>query len=93
MFSVLPGEKSEWLGLRRRSGGMKQHYGCCFGINHWPWTETHQLCMLEVVTDEENDPLEEGSEAAGRNEVQNLGSSKGKQTLRKGGTIYYDRKQ
>jgi hypothetical protein len=49
--------------------------------------------MLEVVTDEENDPLEEGSEAAGRNEVQNLGSSKGKQTLRKGGTIYYDRKQ
>ncbi len=72
---------------------MKQHYGCCFGINHWPWSETHQLCMLEVLTDEEDDSPEEGSEAAGRNEIQNSESSRGKQTLRRGGTRYYNRKQ
>jgi hypothetical protein len=34
IFSVRHGRESEWLGLRRESGGLKQHYGCCFGINH-----------------------------------------------------------
>jgi hypothetical protein len=49
--------------------------------------------MLEVLTDEESDSLEEGSEATGGNEVQNLESSRGKQILRKGETRYYDRRQ
>jgi hypothetical protein len=49
--------------------------------------------MLEMLTDEESDSLEEGSEAAGGNEVQNLESSRGKQILRKGETRYYDRRQ
>jgi hypothetical protein len=51
MFSVQCGRESEWLGLRRQSGGLKQHYECCFGINHWRWSEEHQLCMLDVLTE------------------------------------------
>jgi len=34
MFSVQCGKQSEWLGMRRQSGGIKQHDECCFGINH-----------------------------------------------------------
>jgi hypothetical protein len=49
--------------------------------------------MLEMLTDEESDSLEEASEAAGGNEVQNLESSRGKQIMRKGETRYYDRRQ
>jgi hypothetical protein len=93
ILSVQCGRQSEWLGLRRQSEGMKQHYGCCFGINHWRWSETHQLCMLEVLTDEEDDSPEEGSEATGGNEIRDSESSRGKQILRRGGTKYYDRKQ
>ncbi|CAK9862358.1 unnamed protein product [Sphagnum jensenii] len=46
-----------------------------------------------MLTDEEDDSPEEGSEAAGGNEIRNSGSSKGKQILRRGGARYYDRKQ
>jgi hypothetical protein len=49
--------------------------------------------MIEVLTDEEDDSPEEGPEAAGGNEIRNSESSRGKQTLRRGGTRYYDRKQ
>jgi hypothetical protein len=93
VFSIQSGRQSEWLGLRRQSRGMKQHYKCCFGINHWRWLETHQLCMLEVLIDEEDDSHAKGSEAAGGNEIRNSEFSRGKQTLWRGGTRYYDRKQ
>jgi hypothetical protein len=93
VFSIQTGRQSEWLGLRRQSGGMKQHNRCCFGINHWRWSETHQLCMLEVLMDEEDDSPEEGSEAAGGNEIRVSEFSRDKQTLWRGGTRYYDRKQ
>jgi len=73
-------------------GRNKAHDECCFGINHWRWSETHQLCILEVLTDEESDSLEERGEAARGNEVQNLESSKGKQILRKGETRYCNRR-
>jgi hypothetical protein len=49
--------------------------------------------MLEVLTDEEDDSLEEGSEVAGGNEIRDLEFSRDKQTLWRGGTRYYDRKQ
>jgi hypothetical protein len=97
IFSVQCGRESKWLGLRRQSGGLKQHYECCFGINHWRWSEGHRLCMLDVLTktsqDEEDDSLEEGAEAAVGKEIRNLDSSKNKQVMRKGKTGYYDRKQ
>jgi hypothetical protein len=48
--------------------------------------------MLEVLTDEEADSPEEGSEAAG-NEIRDSEFSRDKQTMWKGGTMYYDRKQ
>jgi hypothetical protein len=48
--------------------------------------------MLEVLTDEEGDSPEEGSEAA-RNEIRDSKFSRNKQTLWRGGTRYYDRKQ
>jgi hypothetical protein len=97
IFSVQCVRQSEWLGLRRQSGGLKQHYGCCFGINHWRWSEEHQLCMLDVLTetspDDEDDSLEEGAEAAGGKEIRNSESSRSKQVLRGGRTRYYDRQQ
>jgi hypothetical protein len=49
--------------------------------------------MLEVLTDEEDNSLEEGSKAAGGNEIRNSEFSKGNQTLWRGGTRYYNRKQ
>jgi len=55
MFVVQCGRRSEWLGLRRQSVGVKQHHECCFGINHRQWPKTQQLCMVEVLTDEEGD--------------------------------------
>ncbi len=65
-FFVQCGKESDWLGLRRQSGRLRQHYGC-FGINHWRWSEEHQLCMLEVLIeasqDEEDDSPEDGDEA------------------------------
>jgi hypothetical protein len=97
IFSVQYGRQSEWLGLRRKSGGLKQHYGCCFGINHCRWSEEHQLCMLDVLTetspDEEDDSPEEEVEAADGKEIQNSEPSRGKQVLKGGRTRYYDRKQ
>jgi hypothetical protein len=48
--------------------------------------------MLEVLTDEEDDSPEEGSKAAGGNEIRDSEFSKDKQTLWRGGTRYYDRK-
>ncbi len=51
IFFVQCGRESEWLSPRRQSRGLKQHYECCFGINHWRWSEEHQLCMLDVLTE------------------------------------------
>jgi hypothetical protein len=97
MFSVQCGRRSEWFGMRRQSGGRKQHYECCFGINHWLWSEEHQLCMIDVLTetsqDEEDDSPEEGTQAAVGEEIQNPESSKSKQILRRRKTRYYDWKQ
>jgi len=97
MFSVQCGRESKWLGLRRQSRGLKQHYECCFGINHWRGLEEHQLCILDVLTetsqDEEDDSPEEGAEAAVGEEIRNPESSKNKQVMRRGKTRYYDRKQ
>ncbi|CAM6073684.1 unnamed protein product [Sphagnum tenellum] len=97
IFSVRHGKESEWLGLRRHSGGLKEHHGCCFGINHWHWSEGHQLFMLDVLTktsqDEEDDSPEEGAEAAVVEEARNSGSSRSKQVVKEGKTKYYDRRQ
>ncbi|CAN5976252.1 unnamed protein product [Sphagnum jensenii] len=68
IFSVRHGKESKWLGLRRHSRGLREHHGCCFGINHRRWSEGHQLFMLDVLTetsqDEERDSPEEEAEAA-----------------------------
>ncbi|CAK9200634.1 unnamed protein product [Sphagnum troendelagicum] len=97
IFSIQCGRQSEWLGMRRKSGNLKQHYECCFGINHWQSSKEHQLCMLEVLTDtspnEGDDSPEEGPETTRGNEIRNSESSRGKQTVRRGRTRYYDRKQ
>ncbi len=50
IFSVQYGKEIEWFGLRRHSGGLTKHHRCCFGINHWRWSEGHQLFMLDVLT-------------------------------------------
>jgi hypothetical protein len=97
ILSVQYGKESDWLRLRRRSGRLRQHYECYFGINHWRWLEEHQLCMLEVLTeashDEEDDSPGNGDEATVGEEIRDSESSKRKQILRRGKTKYYDRKQ
>jgi hypothetical protein len=96
LFFVQCGRESEWLGVRRRSRPLKQHYQCCFGINHWLRLEEHQLYMMEVLTetsqDEEDDSPDDGEEAVEK-EIWSLESYRGKQVLRKRGTKYYDKKQ
>ncbi len=96
LFSVQCGRESEWLGVRRRSRPLKQHYQCCFGINHWLRLEEHQLYMMEVLTetsqDEEDDSPDDGEEAVEK-EIRSSESYRGKRVLRNGGTKYYDKKQ
>ncbi|CAM6029532.1 unnamed protein product [Sphagnum balticum] len=93
MLSVQCGRRSEWLGLRRQSVGVKQHHEYCFGINHRQWPEMQQLCMLEVLTDEEGDSPDEGSEAARDDGILRSESSRNKQITSRGGTRYYNKEQ
>ncbi len=97
IFSVRYGEESEWFGLRRQSRGLTEHHRCCFGINHWHWSEEHQLFMLDVLAEtsqdeEDNSPVED-MEAVDNEEVRNLGSPNGKRVLKEGRARYYNRQQ
>ncbi len=97
ILSVQYGEESDWFGFRRHLKGLMEHHRCCFGINHWHWSEDHQLFMLDVVTeinqDEEANSFMEDVEAAKNEESQSLGPADGRQSLKKGMTRYYDRQQ
>jgi hypothetical protein len=96
LFATQRGKESEWLGLRRRSRGLKQHFECCFGINHWRRLGEHQIYMLEVLTetslDEGDDSLDDRDEII-REEIQISESSRNKLVVEKGKTRYYDKKQ
>jgi hypothetical protein len=96
-FSVQYGKESDWFGFRRHSRELTEHHRCCFGINHWRWSEDHQLFMLDVVIeinqDEETNSLMEDVEAADNEGSQNLGPADGRQALRKEMTRNYDRQQ
>ncbi len=97
IFSVQYGKESDWFGFRRHSRELTKHHRCCFGINHWRWSEDHQLFMLDVVTemnqDGETNSLMEDVEAIDNEENQNLGPADGRQALKKEMTRYYDRQQ
>ncbi len=43
----------EWLGVRRKDGGLVQHHTCCFGINHCRYDKSYQLYVVDVVSGEE----------------------------------------
>jgi hypothetical protein len=74
IFSVQYGKDSNWFGFRRQSKELTEHHRCCFGINHWRYLEDHQLFMLAVVAeinqDEETNSLMEDVEAANNEENQ-----------------------
>jgi hypothetical protein len=97
IFFVQYGKDSDWFGFRRQSKELTEHHRCCFGINHWRCSEDHQLFMLDVVTeinqDEETNSLMEDVEAVDNEENQNLGPADGKQALKREITRYYDRQQ
>ncbi len=97
IFSVQYGKESDWFGFRRHSKGLTEHHRCCFGINHWRWSEDHQLFMLDVVTEinqnEEANSLMEDVEATENEEGQSLGPTDERQSLKKEMTRYYDRQQ
>ncbi len=95
IFSVQYGKDSNWFGFRRQSNELTEHHRCCFGINHWHCSKDHQLFMLNVVTeineDEETNSLMEDVEAADNEKNQNLGPANGKQALKREITKYYDK--
>jgi hypothetical protein len=96
IFSIQYGKDSYWFGFRRQSRELTEHHRCCFGINHWRCSEDHQLFMLDVITeinqDEETNSFMEDVEAADNEENQNLGPADGKQALKREITRYYDRR-
>jgi hypothetical protein len=53
ILSIQIGKKTEWLNFRRKDKGLLQHYECCFGINHWRYAISHQLYMVDVVSEED----------------------------------------
>ncbi|CAK9856547.1 unnamed protein product [Sphagnum jensenii] len=57
------------------------------------WPEVQQLCMLEVLTDEEGDSPDEDPEATGDGGILHSESSKGKHNDCRGGTKYYNKEQ
>ncbi|CAM6072281.1 unnamed protein product [Sphagnum tenellum] len=97
ILSVQYGKESDWFGFRRHSKGLTEHHRCYFGINHWRWSKDHQLFMLDVVTEinqnEEANSLMEDVEAVENEESQSLGPAVGRQSLKKEMTRYYDRQQ
>jgi hypothetical protein len=96
VFSIQHGEESEWFGLQRHSGEPTKHHRCYFGINHWRWSEAHQLFMLDVLAeashDKEDDSFEDDVGAADSVEVRNSESPKDKGVLT-GKPKYYSRQQ
>jgi hypothetical protein len=53
LLCVQTGEKTEWMGVRRKDRRFVQHDACCFGINHWTCVDNHQLYMLDVASEED----------------------------------------
>ncbi len=95
MFSIQTKEGSKWFGFRRHVRKLTQHHKCCFGINQWFFSRDHQLYMLNVVIevdqDEELDSLLELIGAASVEESEILSTTDGKQTLKRKIPKYYDR--
>jgi hypothetical protein len=85
VFAAQYGQDSDWFGLRRQLRELTEHHRCCFEINHWHWSNPHQLFMLDSVAatnvDEETDP---DMEVVGATKDDDLEAVDGKQN-RKGG--------
>jgi hypothetical protein len=94
VFAAQYGQDSDWFGLRRQLRELTEHHRCCFGINHWHWSNPHQLFMLGSVAatnvDEETDP---DMEVVGATKDDDLEAVNGKQTRKKGPLRYYGRRQ
>ncbi len=94
VFSIQYGKNLDWLGFRKQANKLTKHHKCYFGINHWHCSEDHQLFMLDVVTeinqDKETNSLMEEVRAAGSGEDQNLRTVNSKQLLKRKIPKYYD---
>ncbi|CAM6030314.1 unnamed protein product [Sphagnum balticum] len=53
LLFVQTGKETEWLDIREKDRELVQHRVCCFGINHCRHGDSHQLYMVDVVSDEE----------------------------------------
>jgi hypothetical protein len=51
-FCVRIGKKTEWLDNRRRDRELVQHRACYFGINHCRYDGSHQLYVVDIVSEE-----------------------------------------
>jgi hypothetical protein len=50
---VQTGKETEWFGVRRKDKEFVQHHVCCFGINHCNYVSSHQLYVVDVVSEED----------------------------------------
>ncbi len=37
----------------RKDKGLLQHHECCFGIKQWHYARSHQLYMVDVISEED----------------------------------------
>ncbi len=92
VFAAQYGQDSDWFGLRRQLHELTEHHRCCFGINHWHWSDPHQLFMFDFVAatnvDEETDL---DVEVVGTTENDDLEAADGKQTRKRSPLRYYGR--
>jgi len=94
VFAAQYGQDLDLFRLRRQLRELTKHHRCCFGINHWRWSDPHQLFMLDSVAttnvDEETDP---DMEVMGATKDDDLEAADGKQTRKRGPLRYYGRRQ
>jgi hypothetical protein len=53
VLSVQTSKGLEWLNFRRQGKMLLQHHECSFGINHWCYSRSHQLYMLDVILEDD----------------------------------------
>jgi hypothetical protein len=97
MFFIQIGEGSKWFGFKRQVKKLPQHHNYCFGINHLCFSGDHQLYMLDVVTEVNQDEKDDSfMEKIGATSVEESGILKNindKQTLKRKIPKYYDKQQ
>lgn len=97
ILSVQSSKGSKWLSFKRQEKGLLQHHECCFGINHWRYARNHQLYILDIVPedDQQNEltPHVEENEVAYMKGSEILKDNDVRHALKRRRPQYYDKHQ